>query len=51
LRGFILRVGGALRTLFGGGETVEVSVGDVERVSEGLIHLRVSKDDLVPAHR
>jgi sporulation protein YlmC with PRC-barrel domain len=46
LRGFVLRVGGTLRTLFGGGETVEIPASDVEHVAESLIHLRVGKQDL-----
>jgi sporulation protein YlmC with PRC-barrel domain len=51
LRGFVLRVGGMLRTMFGGGETIEVPIAHVEHVANGVIHLRVAKDDLVPAHR
>jgi sporulation protein YlmC with PRC-barrel domain len=46
LRGFVLRIGGVFRTLFGGGDTVEVDVSQVERVAEGIVHLRVRKDDL-----
>ncbi len=49
LRGFVLRVGGVLRTLFGGGDTVEVDAAQVERVAEGIVHLRLTKDELVPA--
>jgi sporulation protein YlmC with PRC-barrel domain len=44
LRGFVLRVGGALRTMFGGGATVEITPAAVERVVEGAVHLRVAKD-------
>jgi sporulation protein YlmC with PRC-barrel domain len=51
LRGFVLRVGGALHTLFGGGESAEVSADQVERVDEGVVHLTITKDDLVSAHR
>jgi sporulation protein YlmC with PRC-barrel domain len=43
LQGFVLRVGGALTTLLGGGETTEVGQELVERVEEGAIRLRVDK--------
>jgi sporulation protein YlmC with PRC-barrel domain len=49
LRGFVLRVGSVLRTLFGGGDTVEIDAAQVERVAEGIVHLRLTKDELVPA--
>ena len=50
LRGFVLRLGGVLRTLFGGGDTVEVAAAQVKRVAEGIVHLRVAKDELLPTH-
>ena len=40
LQGFVLRVGGALRTLFGGGDTVEVSRSQIESVGESIVKLR-----------
>ncbi len=46
LQGFVLRVGGTLRTLFGGGETVDVEASDVERVESEAVRLRISKDSL-----
>jgi sporulation protein YlmC with PRC-barrel domain len=46
LRGFVLRVGGALRTMFGGGETVEITPAAIERVVEGAVHLRVAKGEV-----
>jgi len=49
LTGFVLRVGGALRTLFGGGDTVEVSHHQIESVGESLVTLRLSKDEVEAA--
>jgi uncharacterized protein YrrD len=46
LRGFVLRVGGVLRTLLGGGDTVEVTREAVDRVAEGAVHLRLRKDEV-----
>ena len=46
LRGFVLRVGGAFRTLFGGGDTLELASGWVDRVGEGAVHLRVAKEEV-----
>ena len=46
LRGFVLRLGGTLRTLFGGGDMVEVSAAQVERVGAGTVRLNVTKDQL-----
>ncbi len=51
LRGFVLRVGGALRTLFGGGETVEITSDRVARIEEGVLHLRVTKQEVERAAR
>jgi len=49
LQGFVLRVGGALRTLFGGGDTVEVSRHQIERVGESMVHLRLAKEEIEAA--
>ena len=49
LQGFVLRVGGALRTLFGGGDTVEVSSHQIEHVGESLVRLRLAKDEIEAA--
>lgn len=49
LQGFVLRVGGALRTLFGGGDTVEVSRYQIESVGESLVRLRLAKDEVEAA--
>lgn len=46
--GFVLRVGGTLRTLLGGGEAVEISSAMVDRVENEVIHLRIAKEDLQP---
>jgi sporulation protein YlmC with PRC-barrel domain len=46
LLGFVLRLGGPIRTLFGGGETVEVPAAQVLRVDEGTVYLRVDRDEL-----
>ena len=51
LQGFVLRVGGVLTTLLGGGESVDVGSGLVERVEEGTVRLRVDKAHLGPAAR
>lgn len=44
LEGFVLRIGGVLSTLFGGGAQVTVSRDDVDRVAEGAVYLRLPKD-------
>jgi sporulation protein YlmC with PRC-barrel domain len=44
---FVLRVGGPLRTLFGGGDTTEVTTAQIERVEEGIVTLRVDKEELI----
>lgn len=46
LTGVILRFGGTLRTLLGGGDSIEVSAGQIERIEEETVHLNVSKDVL-----
>lgn len=49
LQGFVLRVGGALRTLFGGGDTLEVSRRQIESVGEALVRLRLAKEEVESA--
>ena len=49
LQGFVLRVGGALRTLFGGGDTVEVSRYQIESVGESVVKLRLAKEEVEAA--
>jgi sporulation protein YlmC with PRC-barrel domain len=49
LQGFVLRVGGALRTLFGGGDTVEVSQHQIEQVGESVVRLRLAKEEVEAA--
>jgi len=49
LQGFVLRVGGALQTLFGGGDTVEVSGQQIEHVGESLVRLRLAKEEIEAA--
>jgi len=49
LQGFVLRVGGALQTLFGGGDTVEVSRQQIERVGESMVSLRLAKEEIEAA--
>jgi sporulation protein YlmC with PRC-barrel domain len=49
LQGFVLRVGGALRTLFGGGDTVEVSRSQIESVGESIVKLRLAKEEVEAA--
>lgn len=47
LRGFVIRLGGGLRTMFGGGETAEVTAGQIDSVAEGVVSLRLAKDQLL----
>jgi sporulation protein YlmC with PRC-barrel domain len=49
VQGFVLRVGGALRTLFGGGDTVEVARHQIASVGESLVQLRLAKDEVEAA--
>ena len=49
LQGFVLRVGGALRTLFGGGDTMEVSRQQIEHIGESLVRLRLAKEEVEAA--
>ena len=49
LQGFVLRVGGALRTLFGGGDTVEVSHYQIDTIGESLVKLRLAKEEVEAA--
>jgi sporulation protein YlmC with PRC-barrel domain len=49
LEGFVLRVGGALRTMFGGGDTLELSHREIERVGESVVYLRIAKDEVEAA--
>ena len=49
LQGFVLRVGGALRTLFGGGETVEVSRQQIKSIGESIVTLRLAKEEVEAA--
>jgi sporulation protein YlmC with PRC-barrel domain len=49
LQGFVLRVGGALRTLFGGGDTVEVSHYQIDTVGESIVKLRLAKEEVEAA--
>ena len=49
LQGFVLRVGGALRTLFGGGDTIEVSHYQIESVGESMVKLKLAKEEVEAA--
>jgi sporulation protein YlmC with PRC-barrel domain len=46
LQGFVLRVGGMWKTLFGGGDRVTVHRDAVREVGEGTVQLNVVKEDL-----
>jgi sporulation protein YlmC with PRC-barrel domain len=46
LRGFVLRIGGVLRTLLGGGDAIQVGREEVARVEEGAVHLRLAREEL-----
>jgi sporulation protein YlmC with PRC-barrel domain len=43
LQQLIVRIGGTLRTLLGGGETVGVDISQVDRVADATIYLRLDK--------
>jgi sporulation protein YlmC with PRC-barrel domain len=43
LQQLVVRIGGTLRTLFGGGETVGVDISQVDRVGDATIYLRLDK--------
>ena len=45
LQGLVVRAGGTIQTFFGGGDTREVDMSDVERVGEGNVYLRVSSEE------
>ena len=45
LQGLVVRAGGTIQTFFGGGDTREVNMADVERVGEGNVYLRVSSEE------
>jgi sporulation protein YlmC with PRC-barrel domain len=46
LQGFVLRIGGALRTFFGGGDTVVVDRQAIDRVEDGIVYLHLSADEI-----
>src|SRR6266542_6652313 len=47
LQGFVLRVGGTIQTMFGGGEAQELDRSQVERVDEGTVYLRLDKNEIM----
>jgi sporulation protein YlmC with PRC-barrel domain len=49
LQGFVLRVGGTLQTMFGGGDTLELSHREIERVGESIVYLRLAKEEVEAA--
>jgi uncharacterized protein YrrD len=49
LDGFVLRIGGVLATLFGGGAQVTVGRDTVDRVAEGAVYLKIPKDQIEAA--
>jgi sporulation protein YlmC with PRC-barrel domain len=48
LTGFVLRVGNAFVTLFGGGDTVQIGRNYLDRVEEARVYLNAPKDALTP---
>lgn len=48
IEAIVIRVGSAIRTLFGGGETVEVDGSLIDEVAEGTVRLRIPKAELRP---
>lgn len=46
VRSFDIRLGGALRTLFPGGDTVRIGMEQVDSVEETCVHLRIKKEEL-----
>ena len=49
LQGFVLRVGGALRTLFGGGDTIEIPRRQIQSVAESVVQLRLATEEIEAA--
>jgi len=49
LQGFVLRIGGVLRTMFGGGDTIEISRHDIDRVGESVVYLQRAKEQIEAA--
>mgnify|MGYP001248758266 CR=1 FL=1 len=47
----VIRLGGAVRTMLGGGETVDVDASLIDEVAEGAVRLRVRKAELRPSSR
>jgi len=46
LTGLVIRAGGALGTLFGRGETVEIDRAVIERVADRMVFLSETKDEM-----
>jgi sporulation protein YlmC with PRC-barrel domain len=42
LQGVVIRAGGALQTLVGGGKSREIGMAEIERVGEGTVYLRTA---------
>jgi len=51
LEGIVVRVGGVLATLFGGGETVDIAAADIQRLDMDQVVVRLDKDELRPPSR
>jgi sporulation protein YlmC with PRC-barrel domain len=46
ITGFVLKIGGALQTLFGGGDTVSVGTDLIDRVGDRVLYLRGDKKEI-----
>jgi sporulation protein YlmC with PRC-barrel domain len=46
LQGLVVRAGGTIETFFGGGDTVELDISEVERIAEGVVYLRLGSEDI-----
>ncbi|MDP9226081.1 MAG: PRC-barrel domain-containing protein [Chloroflexota bacterium] len=46
LQGLIVRAGGTIQTFFGGGDTREIEMSQVERVGEGNVYLRLDRNQV-----
>lgn len=47
ISGFIVKAGGGLQRLVGGGKIAEIPIDAVARVAEGTIHLSVDREEIV----
>lgn len=51
LTGFVVRAGGGVERLFGGGELADISAEDILRVFDGEVRLVVDREEIPPSER